>query len=46
MLLHRLGQTALPVRPREVAQKMDIPIKEIDAGDRYDGYLLKCNGFK
>lgn len=44
MLLHRLGHTALPVRPREVAQKMDISIKEVDAGDRYDGYLLKCNG--
>ena len=40
-LLNRIGQKALPTRPREVARKLNIPIKEVDADNRYDGYLLK-----
>ncbi len=40
-LLNRIGQKTLPTRPREVARKLDIPIKEVDADNRYDGYLLK-----
>lgn len=43
MLLHRIEQKTLPIRPREVAQKIDISIRETDAGNRYDGYLLKCD---
>lgn len=40
-LLERIGQKTLPTRPREVARKLNIPIKEVEADDRYDGYLLK-----
>ena len=43
-LLNRIGQKTLPTRPREVARKLDIPIKEVDADNRYDGYLLKYKG--
>ncbi len=43
-LLSRIGQKTLPTRPREVARKLDIPIKEVDADNRYDGYLLKYKG--
>ena len=41
-LLHRIGQKTPPVKPREVAQKLDIPIWEKEADNRYDGYLIKC----
>lgn len=40
-LLHKIGQKTLPIRPREVSQKLNIPIREIEASNRYDGYLLK-----
>lgn len=43
-LLNRIGQKTLPTRPREIARKLDIPIKEVDADNRYDGYLLKYKG--
>ncbi len=43
-LLDRIGQRTLPTRPREIARKLDIPIREVDAENRYDGYLLKYRG--
>ncbi len=43
-LLKRIGQKVLPTRPREVARNLDIPIKEVGADNRYDGYLLKYKG--
>lgn len=41
MLLDRIHYKELPIRPREVAKRLDIAIKEIPSSGGFDGYLLK-----
>ncbi len=41
-LLQRIGLTEPPIHPSSVAEKLNIPIKEIDAGNNYEGCLIRC----
>ena len=41
-LLKRIGIDKPPIRPSSVAAEMNIPIKELDAGNSYEGCLIRC----
>ena len=41
-LLKSIGIDKPPIRPRAIAETMNIPIKEFDAGNSYEGCLIRC----
>ncbi len=42
ILLDRIQYKELPVKPREIVQRLGISIQEVPASGNFDGYLLKC----
>ena len=44
VLLHKLSITSPPIRPREIVKRLELLLKETDAGDRFDGWILQANG--
>lgn len=43
-LLHELSLKTPPIRPREIVKQLQVLLHEVDAADRFDGWILQIDG--
>jgi Zn-dependent peptidase ImmA (M78 family) len=43
-LLHELSLKTPPIRPREIVKRLEVLLQEVDAADRFDGWILQVDG--